>query len=279
MFAQNALNISALVPCIHCMLCSWGLRGLPLFGLLWAIGYKQVRAHYVQSTVTPPLPYSSLIHFCKVVVDCHHSDLSQPPFSFTLPCTSWLKALSHLIKARWVRSELGWSVAEHLKHMQRARSWAFQQGCYSISAEDIASVFWLASERPGNIICWEFFTGCFSIRTGCRLLTRLSDIRYIFPRKSPLSDTGIIFVPEIELNYAVLISKWNFSNVKAMHGEYPLFQVAKDTSFCFNQTNLKTETVSRVEIYSRRAHSLPTASRSGGHQGQRQQILTSATLM
>lgn len=42
-----------------------------------------------------------------------------------------------------------------------------------------------------------------------------------------------------------------------MHGEYPVLQVAEDTSFCLNQINLKIGTVSVVEqIYSRRAHSL-----------------------
>lgn len=47
----------------------------------------------------------------------------------------------------------------------------------------------------------------FPLELAAGLLTKLSDIRYIFPRKSPLSDSGIIFVPMIELNYSVLISK------------------------------------------------------------------------
>lgn len=122
MYSLHALQLRA----------SWS----PSVWTLWAIGYKLVRAHYVQSTVTPPLPYSSLIHFCKVIVNCHHSDLSRLPISFTLPCTSWLQALSHLIKATWVRRGLGSSVAEHLKHaVGQILNWC-------ISARELLYICW-----------------------------------------------------------------------------------------------------------------------------------------
>lgn len=96
--------------------------------------------------VTPLVPYLWYIHFCNVVVNHHHSDLPWFPISFVLPWAYWLQVLLHLIKTGWVEKELGSRVAKHLKFMLWARSWAdvFQQGCYSISAEDIASVFWLA---------------------------------------------------------------------------------------------------------------------------------------